>query len=95
MPDIFIKRSQKKIAVPIGANLMHALKDQQIPVASSCGGDGVCHKCFLTIEQGVENLSAPTPTEIYLVQEKQISPQQRLSCQCKVLGNITVHAPYW
>ncbi|HPI41420.1 MAG TPA: 2Fe-2S iron-sulfur cluster-binding protein [Pseudobdellovibrionaceae bacterium] len=95
MPEIFIKKLNRKIDVPLGSNLMKSLLNSQIPVASSCAGDGVCHKCFIFIEKGLENLSERTPTEEHFIAEKQITEAQRLSCQALVLGDITVHAPYW
>lgn len=95
MPVITVKTTNKKIQVSQGENLMKTLLANQVPVASSCSGEGICHKCFLNIETGIENLSDPTPTEIYLVTEKEISASQRLSCQCVVLGDITVDAKYW
>lgn len=33
----------------MGANLMRTLLANDIPVASSCDGEGICHKCGLVV----------------------------------------------
>lgn len=75
---------------------MQALLDAGVPVASSCGGDAVCGKCVLKVIEGAENLSPPTPDELFL-REKDGLPSEgvRVSCQCRVLGDVTVDARYW
>lgn len=32
-------------------NLLNFLRDREIPVASSCGGDGICQKCVCVIKE--------------------------------------------
>lgn len=96
MPWIhFAKKHRPSIEVPVGANLMKSLLDAQIPVASSCHGDGVCAKCRLNVEKGVENLSAENEVEMFLKEKFQMKPLQRISCQTSVLGDVEIHATYW
>jgi len=75
--------------------LMQILLNSGTPVASSCQGDGVCAKCRVQVIQGHENLSAPSPTEIFLRDRHSLESDERVSCQVHLLGDITVDTPYW
>ncbi len=76
-------------------SLFQILRKNDIPVASSCLGDGVCGKCRLKIEAGIENLSPVEPLEAKLIEKYQLLPSQRISCQCSVHGDVTVTSSYW
>lgn len=95
MPVIRRARQSETISVKSGDILMTALQNAGIPVASSCGGDAVCAKCVLKITDGAENLSPPTPAESFLVEKNRIPAGLRVSCQARVLGDVTVDARYW
>lgn len=95
MPQISFVKNKAALEVTSGTNLMQALLDANIPVASSCHGDGVCCKCVITIVKGLENLSERNETEIELLDRNPLAPNQRVSCQTLVLGDIQVDAGYW
>lgn len=92
---IELLKSGRRIEVPQGANLMRALQNAEIPVASSCNGDGVCVKCRLTVVAGRENLSVESDLEGDLRDIHGFAKNERLSCQALVLGDVTVDAGYW
>lgn len=91
----FARGSRPPIPVEVGQNLMQSLLDAQVPVASSCHGDGVCAKCRLVVTSGKENLSPIEETEAFLQERENLGRHQRISCQVRVLGDVTVDAPYW
>jgi 2Fe-2S ferredoxin len=96
MPVIsFTKKHRPDIHVSVGANLMKSLLGAEVPVASSCNGDGVCAKCRLQITNGLKNLSAPNETEIFLKEKFQMKGNLRISCQTFVLDDVEVDASYW
>lgn len=96
MPWIrFFENKFSAFEVPSGTTLMNALLDQDVPVASSCHGDGICSKCRLRIVQGAQSLSAPNPVELELRQRNGIAADFRVSCQTQVLGDIEIDATYW
>ena len=95
MPRISIPQLKKEIIVPQGSFLMKALLAENIPVASSCGGDGVCGKCRLEISRGSENLSPATAEEEFLKQKLKIDGKLRISCLTQVQGDIEVRTGYW
>jgi 2Fe-2S ferredoxin len=95
MPKIHFKRGRPSIEVEYGANLMKALLKSGIPVASSCGGEGVCARCRIEIIEGASNLSRPAELETRIKTRLQVPDTERLSCQARVLGGITIDATYW
>ena len=95
MPVIQFRKSRAPLHVPDGANLMQALLDGGLPVASSCGGDGVCSKCGIQIVSGAANLSPQNETEKFLRERHELAKDIRVSCQTTILGDITVDTPYW
>jgi ferredoxin, 2Fe-2S len=96
MPKIdFAKKNRSSFIVEEGSKLMQALLAQNVPVASSCHGEGVCSKCRIQIIQGKENLSEPNETEKFLLERNQISAGQRISCQTQVFGDIVIDTGYW
>ncbi len=95
MPSIRFKKSRPSIDVPVGANLMRSLLGAGMPVASSCNSEGVCAKCGIRILEGMQNLSAPNVTEVFLKEKNNIRDEIRISCQTQVLGDIVVDASYW
>jgi len=95
MPWIRFKKNKTPIEVPVGANLMKSLLNAGLPVASSCGSEGVCAKCAIRVVEGMQNLSAPNETELFLKEKNHIRAEFRISCQTQVLGDIVVDAGYW
>lgn len=68
MPFIrFLKDRFKEFEVPMGANLINSLKEKNIPVASSCGGKGICVKCKVTIlkERGSLSIDLSCQTQVF------------------------------
>ena len=57
-----------------------------VRVSRVCGGDGACGTCRIEVVEGANNLTPPTPDETY----KELEPPYRLSCQCKLLGDVVV-----
>lgn len=96
MPWIsFKKKNREALQVIPGVNLMQALLEAEIPVASSCNGDGVCGKCRLQITQGSQNLSQANDTELFLREKYQLKADQRIACQTFVLDDVEIDAGYW
>lgn len=95
MAKISFKKNTQFIIVPLGTNLMSALLKADLPVASSCHGDGVCAKCVIEIHEGSENLSPIHKREESLLKKIPNNKSIRFSCQTKVMGDILVDTTYW
>ena len=96
MPVIhFAKKNRASIPVASGANLMKSLLAQDIPVASSCHGEGVCAKCRVSVVQGDQNLSPASELELHLIEKNRIPKGIRISCQVQVQGDVEIDTGYW
>lgn len=74
---------------------MKVLRAHDLPVASSCQGDGVCGRCRIQILMGMEHLSTPNDTEKVLRERNHLLPNERISCQTTVHGDILIDTSYW
>jgi len=62
-----------------------------IEIEHACGGTGVCGTCHVTIERGMQNLSAPQDEELDVVDSVPGSTlNSRLACQAVVKGDVVV-----
>ena len=95
----FAKKNRPDLQIAQGEILMKGLLAQQIPVASSCKGDGICGKCRMMISSGTEFVSPISELEKNLIQKNKFSPGTRISCQVKILGidtdEIEIDTGYW
>lgn len=95
MPRVTLKPSGRVLEAPRKINLLKFLHDQGIPVGSACGGKGLCASCKLEVLNGEKNLSRPKDKELELLERNGLGTQVRISCQCTILGDIEISAPYW
>ena len=78
----------KKINVADGENLIHAAMEAGVHINASCGGEGVCGKCRVIIEDGsvdggiTEKLS-----------DEDLEKGYRQACLSKVKGDLVVRVP--
>jgi len=86
MPRVIFADAGKAAEVPTGKTLLSCAIDMGVTISHVCGGDGACGTCRVEVIEGWANISQPTPDETY----KEIEPPYRLSCQCKLLGDIVV-----
>ncbi len=95
MPKIKFSKDQSEIIVAKGVNLRQALLDAGKPIASSCGGEGVCGKCWVKVMGGENTLLPPNEIEDFLKVKNELGPIYRISCQVTVEGDLIIAAPYW
>jgi len=95
MPKVSIPQKQMTIDVEPGANLMNALLNAGLPVASSCHGDGICSMCRVRITSAEGAINHPVAFEIDSMKRNKCAPDERLSCQVEVRGDLTVQTKYW
>ncbi len=92
MPKITVPQRQIILEVESGTNLMTALLESGLPVASSCQGDAVCSMCRVVVE-GLT--TPPDKTERDCLTRNNCLPDERLSCQIAVITELTVKTKYW
>lgn len=76
-------------------NLMQLLLAVNIPVASSCNGDGICSKCRVQVISGKENLNSESELETRTKIKNKVIKDERLSCQVFLNGDVTIDTLYW
>jgi ferredoxin, 2Fe-2S len=74
-----------------GKNLMDLLIENQLPVASSCHGEGICSKCAMKVTPKGEL----TAEEFKVLSRNKHNLDFRLCCQYHITENITVESSYW
>ena len=94
---IQLPQLNKSLSCKKGENLFRFLRAHQVPVASSCKGEGVCGKCVVQVVRGRENLSPPSQLENKLYEKYELREDQRISCQSNVVGDgeIEIRTSYW
>jgi len=78
----------KEIQVEDGMTVIRAAMEAGVHVNASCGGEGVCGKCRVIIEEGVveDGISS-------LLDDGDIEKGYRLACLAKVKSNLVVRIP--
>ena len=79
---------ETKITVPDGETIIHAALEAGVHINASCGGEGVCGKCRVLLEEGTveggisEKISQEDQDKGY-----------RLACQAVVKNDLVVRIP--
>ncbi len=87
---IFIHPQKITINIIEDKSLLETFQEKDIYVKSSCGGFARCRDCVIKILEGKENLTDPTFEEKQLLGNVFHMTQERLSCQTKAVGSISV-----
>ena len=73
--------------------LLRHLQDNSIDWMQACGGKGRCTTCKVIIREGLEHFQPPTLSEEKYLREGALHPGERLACQAKIRGSVTIVAP--
>tara|TARA_R110002072_G_scaffold276051_1_gene437579 strand:+ start:340269 stop:340940 length:672 start_codon:yes stop_codon:yes gene_type:complete len=80
----------KEIQVDSETNMLEALKQAGIYIKSSCGGHASCSDCKVKITSGEDHLQETPFEETQLLGNVFHITKERLACQTKVCGDITL-----
>lgn len=86
MPRVTFVDAGKAADFPAGKTLLSCAIELDVRISHVCGGDGACGTCRVEVIEGWDRMSPPTPDETY----KELDPPYRLSCQCKLIGDVAV-----
>jgi len=95
MPKVSLKPQNISLIAPKKANLLKFLQENGIPVGSACGGQGLCASCKVQVVEGSHHLNSPNDREMDLIERNHLQNSERISCQCKILGDIEITTSYW
>jgi uncharacterized 2Fe-2S/4Fe-4S cluster protein (DUF4445 family) len=82
--------SGESVEVEEGVDLLNALREADVYIKSGCGGYASCTDCVIKVSSGEDNLSAPPIEEINLLGNVFHITKERLACQTKVTGPVTI-----
>ncbi len=91
MFKVFIPQKNLILLAKENTNLMDLLIENQIPVASSCLGEGVCSKCAVEMTPPLN----PSELEIKTLTRNKRPEGQRLCCQVFITEDLEVKTGYW
>jgi|APGre2960657505_1045072.scaffolds.fasta_scaffold145312_2 2Fe-2S ferredoxin len=89
MPKVTIKTDNKTIEVTQGYAMIDLCEDHDTSILFGCR-DGACGACMIRVLEGVENLSPIRDDERDFLETMAAEPNERLACQCKVLGDVKI-----
>jgi ferredoxin len=90
MPKITVQPLNLEIECQEGEVLLAVLKRHGVVIKTGCGGVASCAECILKIVEGEKNISEPDFTETRLIGNVFFMTKERLSCQTKVTGDVTI-----
>lgn len=76
-------------SVKAGVALVDVADDNDTDLDFGCR-DGQCGTCIMTVVSGAENLSPLSDEERDTLENFDAEPGQRLACQVKVSGDVTI-----
>jgi len=89
--DVSIEiNGERTITVPAGGKLLQTLSDENIFLASACGGGGTCAQCKCIVTEGGGSL---LPTEESHFTRRDADEGWRLSCQTAVKQDMKIEVP--
>ncbi len=95
MSRVILLPSKKVLASHPGETIYTLLRRYRIPIGASCGGDGVCDRCRVQVVEGMKNLSRINRIEARLKRDHGFEPDERVSCQTVIHGDIVITTGYW
>ncbi|PIP89804.1 MAG: hypothetical protein COW01_07790 [Bdellovibrionales bacterium CG12_big_fil_rev_8_21_14_0_65_38_15] len=90
MPKLTILPEGKTIFLSEETPVMEALRDEEIYIKSSCGGVASCSDCVIKVVEGADHCNPPPFEETRLLGNVFHITKERLSCQLKCHGDITI-----
>ena len=95
MPKVRFVPLNKEVEIKNGETLFKAARVNGIPIGSSCRGDCVCGWCKVEIVAGMENLSEPEDCEKKLMKTGNYGKSERVACNARVFGDVSITTGYW
>ncbi len=89
MPTLTIKTDKKSLTVEHGTSIIDVCEHEDTSILFGCR-DGACGACLIKVVAHPEHLSPMQDGERDFLETMAATPDERLACQCRVLGDVTV-----
>lgn len=95
MPTILIANwNNKTLSAPDSKmSLLQVFQSHRLDWMHACGGKGRCTTCKVIVLEGQEHFSQISPAENRYRTMGALQPNERLSCQVRVLGDVKIAVP--
>jgi len=94
-PLVHFPSRDRSVRVPVGTPLIDAVREAGLPLARSCGGEGLCGRCGVRVLEGGAEVAAEAPDESRAKERNRVDPELRLACRVRVHADLAVAASYW
>ena len=91
--EIIFQPEGRRVAIPLGIDLLEASKGTGLGIASICGGKGVCGKCKIIVWRGRQTLGPLTQQEARHLSDEEVEAGYRLACQVHPQADLVVEVP--
>lgn len=88
MHKVLFLPHKKEIFVPEGENLIRAAMEAGVHVNASCGGEGLCGKCRVVVENGTVETTVSER-----LSKAELDENYRLACRSRVLTDLVIRVP--
>lgn len=89
MPILTVKTDKKNINVELGASIIDVCENEETSILFGCR-DGACGACMIRVVENPNHLSKMEEHEKDFLETMAAREDERLACQCKVLGDVTI-----
>lgn len=79
------KKGRSGFKIHQGRTIYEHAQSAGIIIDAICGGKGICGKCIIRVEKGMENLNPLTPLE----EKRNLKKNQRLACQAQIIRDAS------
>jgi ferredoxin len=89
MPVLTIKTDKKSLTVDQGSAIIDVCEHHDTSILFGCR-DGACGACMVKVLDNPGNLSPMEDHERDFLETMAAREDERLACQCRVLGDVTI-----
>lgn len=93
MPKVTFKDDELEVEAEMGANLRDVAQSEGASIPFGCE-QGICGTCLSSIPEGEDNLSDLEDQEKETLRAMGAEPGQRLICQCRAEGDVTIESAH-
>lgn len=92
--DLTIRQGEKVWHYPVrsGLGFMAVCKKHETPLEFDCQ-KADCGICLMKVIRGAEHLTEPTHAEADFLKAMHADADERLACQCRIMGDVEVEVP--
>lgn len=91
--EIEIQGQTHIVSASHGQTVLEVVLNAKFEIPHSCGQMGTCGTCRIFHLGSAEDLSAPEELEQEMIKDRGFSPEERLSCQARILKSTRVRTP--